>query len=128
MSNVRDPDVDHVIWTSVSVRALNPKDKVEAFYFGAYACCWEKPVDRRGLAAAFQGVAKTNIFAEYSVRTHIHTLKRSIQLIIYFHRLRLLRSKHVHLVIAYLSKQAVVLLHMVTFLQPLFSHRPILIG
>ncbi|KAJ8659025.1 hypothetical protein O0I10_005407 [Lichtheimia ornata] len=66
MSNVRDPDVDHVIWTSVSVRALNPKDKVEAFYFGAYACCWEKPVDRRGLAAAFQGVAKTNIFAEYS--------------------------------------------------------------
>ncbi|CDH52451.1 predicted protein [Lichtheimia corymbifera JMRC:FSU:9682] len=66
MSNVRDPDVDHVIWTSVSVRALNPKDRVEAFYFGAYACCWEKPVDRRGLAAAFQGVAKTNIFAEYS--------------------------------------------------------------
>lgn len=56
-----------MIWTSVSVRALNPKERLEAYYFGAYACCWEKPMDLRGLAAAFQGVAKTNVFAEYSV-------------------------------------------------------------
>lgn len=126
MSNVRDPDVDHVIWTSVSVRALNPKDRVEAFYFGAYACCWEKPVDRRGLAAAFQGVAKTNIFAEYSVRTYIYIYRqKSIHLSFYFRRLRLLLSKHVHLVIAYLSKQAVALLHMVTFYKHC-SHHPIL--
>ncbi|KAI7877027.1 hypothetical protein K492DRAFT_239444 [Lichtheimia hyalospora FSU 10163] len=65
-STVRDPDVDHVIWTSVSVRAVNPGDGAKSFYFGAYACCWEGSSNRNGLAAAFQGIAKTNIYAEYS--------------------------------------------------------------
>lgn len=77
---MRDPDVDHVIWTSVSVRAVNPGNGSKSFYFGAYACCWEGPSNRNGLAAAFQGIAKTNIYAEYSVSIllHVHPPKNSV--------------------------------------------------